>query len=44
MPSGRVVRVYAAAEGLDTKLAAGVVSLGLTAGMFLTSVLLPVYS
>ena len=43
MPSGMAVLVYAAAEGLDTELAAGVVSLGLTAGMFLTPVLLSVY-
>ncbi len=44
MPSGMAVLVYAAAEGLDTELAAGVVSLGLTAGVLVTPVLLSVYA
>jgi predicted permease len=43
MPSGMVVLVYAAAEGMDTELAAGVVASGLIAGLFLAPVLLSVY-
>ncbi len=44
MPSGMVVLVYAAAEGLDTELAAGVVSMGLIAGLAVAPVLLLLYS
>jgi predicted permease len=43
MPSGMVVLVYAAAEGLDTEFAAGVVSSGLLAGLFVAPALLSVY-
>ena len=44
MPSGMAVLVYAAAEGLDTELAAGVVSMGLVAGLFAAPALLWLYS
>ena len=43
MPSGMVVLVYAATEGLDTELAAGVVSMGLLAGLLVAPALLWFY-
>jgi malate permease and related proteins len=43
MPSGMVVLIYSAAVGLDTELAAGVVSLGLMAGVFVAPALLSIY-
>lgn len=43
MPSGMVVLVYAAGEGLDVEFAAGVVSLGLVCGLCVAPILLSVY-
>jgi predicted permease len=43
MPVGMVVLVYAATEGLDAELAAGIVSLSILAGLIVMPVLLSVF-
>jgi malate permease and related proteins len=43
MPVGLVVLVYSVTEGMDAEFAAGVVSLSILVGLFVTPILLSVY-